>query len=224
MWIKKTLGHLMQYYKIKIRRHSLAITHSQWVKDKGDSVLRLSYPLAEDSIVFDVGGYLGAWSEKIINLYNPYVCIFEPVPKYYSEIFEKLGSNPKVSIYDFGLSDRNANTKIALLANASSVYKNSKQYINIKIRDIKNFLKEKKVARIDLIKINIEGGEYSLLERIIDSQIIEKFHNIQVQFHKFLPNAEARRNQIRAGLKKTHYLTYDYPFVWENWRIKNLKI
>jgi len=221
--IKKIFGRLVQFYKIKIHRESLAILHAQWIKDNGDSILRLSYPLNENSVVFDVGGYRGIWAEKIINLYNPHIYIFEPVPEYYSEIVKQLGINPRVFLYNFGLSDKDMNTKIALLSNASSVYKKSKQYINIKLRDINKFLAETKIKKIDLIKINIEGGEYPLLNRLISSRTIEICQNIQVQFHNFIPQAKSRRNKIREHLKRTHYLTYDYPFIWENWRIKNLQ-
>ena len=71
---------------------------------------------------------------------------------------------------------------------------------------------------IDLMKINIEGAEYDLLEHLIENKFVENIKDIQVQFHDFVPNAEARMKNIQAGLSKTHYLTYQYPFVWENWR------
>jgi hypothetical protein len=32
--------------------------------------------------------------------------------------------------------------------------------------------------------MNIEGGEYDLLEYMIKNQLTEKFENIQVQFHE----------------------------------------
>jgi hypothetical protein len=47
-----------------------------------------------------------------------------------------------------------------------------------------------------------------------------KFKDIQVQFHKFMPHAEKRRSKIQKELKRIHYLTYQYDFVWENWQRK----
>jgi FkbM family methyltransferase len=190
----------------------------RWFNDCGDATLRLNYPLTENSIVFDIGGYKGEWAEKIIKLYNPYIYIFEPIPEYYLEIFKKLGANPKVSIYNFGLSDKNEKASISLLSNSSSIYKKGKNCINIRLQDISNFIKKANISRIDLMKINIEGGEYSLLERMINVKIIEICQDIQVQFHNFMPEAERRRNKIRESLAKTHFTTYEYLFVWENWR------
>ena len=36
---------------------------------------------------------------------------------------------------------------------------------------------------VDLIKINIEGGEYELLEAILDNNLAKAFDNLQIQFH-----------------------------------------
>jgi hypothetical protein len=70
---------------------------------------------------------------------------------------------------------------------------------------------------IDLLKINIEGGEYELLEHIIEKTLQNKIRNIQVQFHTWIENCEDRRKNIQDILRKTHKLTYNYDFVWENW-------
>jgi cellulose biosynthesis protein BcsQ len=82
------------------------------------------------------------------------------------------------------------------------------------------FLQEKDIKRIDLMKINIEGCEYNLLECLIGIGFIKNIKNIQVQFHDFVEDAEKRMMEIQKNLQKTHYLTYQYPFVWENWEIK----
>lgn len=41
----------------------------------------------------------------------------------------------------------------------------------------------KYIDDIGLMKINIEGGEYELLERMIELGIINKVKDIQIQFH-----------------------------------------
>ncbi|GAH33035.1 unnamed protein product [marine sediment metagenome] len=208
----------LKFYRLKILKDPFTIAVNQWFKDDGDSTLRLDYPLTENSIVLDIGGYLGEWSHKISELYNPYILIFESVPEYYSKIVRRFKSNPKASVYSFGLSDRDMVTKMSILRDSSSVYKNEGNCIDIQLKDIARFLKKENIERIDLIKINIEGGEYSLLKRMIDKHIVEKCQDIQVQFHHFYPNAEQLRSEIREFIKKTHILIYDYPFVWENWR------
>jgi FkbM family methyltransferase len=214
-------GRLNTYYKLYILREPLTVTANKWFKDKGDTTLRLNYPLTEQSIVFDVGGYRGDWADKIIKLYNPFIYIFEPVPEYYSLLVNRFYNNPKVKIYQFGLSNENKTENIGVLDDASSIYKQSDTNLLIDLRDVKYFLKEEKVEFINLIKINIEGGEYPLLNRMIEAEVIPKVQDIQVQFHNFYPDAEFRRENIRHSLSKTHFLTYEYPFIWENCSIKS---
>ncbi len=39
----------------------------KWRKANGDGTLRLNYPLTPDSVVFDLGGYVGDWAQQIHN-------------------------------------------------------------------------------------------------------------------------------------------------------------
>ena len=73
---------------------------------------------------------------------------------------------------------------------------------------------------MNLMKINIEGGEYDLLEDLIASDYIEKIENVQVQFHTFVEHSAERMLRIHKALSNTHYRTYQYEFVWENWTQK----
>ena len=73
----------------------------------------------------------------------------------------------------------------------------------------------------DLIKINIVGEEYEVLEILLKNNMISIFKNIQVQFHDFIvDNAKERMIAIQKKLALTHVLTFQYEFVWENWKLK----
>jgi hypothetical protein len=98
--------------------------------------------------------------------------------------------------------------------NASSVFSSTGKPEPIMLIDIKDFCKEHRIYRINLLKINIEGGEFDLLDRILETGIIHYIDNLQIQFHHFVANAEERRRSIRKRLGVTHRLTYDYMFVW----------
>ena len=90
----------------------------------------------------------------------------------------------------------------------------------IKIKKISDIIEEQRVNNIDLMKINIEGGEYDLLPFLINENLISKINNIQVQFHNFIPNAVKKREEITNLLKNTHKNDWSYYFVWENWSLK----
>ena len=70
---------------------------------------------------------------------------------------------------------------------------------------------------VDLLKINIEGGEYELLEGLIASGNIKCCKHVQVQFHTAGRDWAGRYSEIRAALDRTHRITFDEPFCWQNW-------
>ena len=193
----------------------------EWFKDNGDEKLRLNYQLNSMSLVYDVGGYQGEFASHIYNKYGSKIFIFEPVNSFFEIIKNKFLFNKEVSVFNYGLGSTSRIDSIALLDNSSSLYSKNGIKTNIKIKSVIEFMHEFEHSNVDLIKINIEGGEYELLEKLIDTQMIGKFKNIQVQFHDFvINNAEQRMESIQKKLEITHKLSWQYKFVWENWELK----
>ena len=141
----------------------------KWKKDQGDKLLRLNYELNENSVVFDIGGYEGEWSLKIFNKYKCKIYIFEPITIFANIIKNKFIKNNKIKVYAFGLGKKDTSTNINLDEDGSSLYKKSKKIEKVEIKNIANFINNYKIEKIDLMKINIEGGEYDLMEKLLDS-------------------------------------------------------
>jgi FkbM family methyltransferase len=192
-----------------------------WFRDNGDKTLRLNYELNEKSVVIDLGGYEGQWAADIFCKYVCSIHVFEPVKKFADNIEERFKKNSKVMIYAYGLSKANIKEKLSISADSSSTFKPGQETEEIQLVKIDDFLVKNNIEHVDLMKINIEGGEYDLLEHLTHSDRISIFENIQVQFHDFVPMAKERMYAIQNNLSKTHYLTYQYEFVWENWKLKN---
>lgn len=223
--IKKAIKILINYDKKKtVVNDDNVLQYNRvkpWFAVKGDETLRLNYDLNSNSIVFDVGGYEGWFSTEIFCKYGSNIYIFEPVDEFYSSIKKKFSDNDKIKLFNFGLADEDKKMAINILENSSSVYLKGENNKDIQLKSIVNFLKNHNIKHVDLMKINIEGGEYELLESLIDNNCIEIFKNIQVQFHDFLiENAKERMTKIQENLSKTHKITYQYEFVWENWKLK----
>lgn len=193
----------------------------KWFFNKGDETLLLRHSLDNNSIVFDVGGYVGDFSDGIVKKYDPYVYIFEPVKSYFDDLIQKYKENPKVKVFNFGLSDVDRDCDIGKSGETSSTYQSSGDIEKVKLVDIVGFVEslELKVP-IALVSINIEGGEYPLLKRIIESGLIKQITALQVQFHRVTPDYEKKREQLIKKLCETHEVLYSYPFVWEGFKIR----
>ena len=223
------LKKVKNFYKIHIIKNDHAITLAKWFKDEGDKNHRLNYPLTSESIVFDLGGYKGDFAAGIYDKYNCYVHIFEPVKEYYLYIVNRFQRNKKIKCFNYGLSNKNDSFLINVDGDRSSLTKlthpqstpyHSDFQEKVLIKSFSEELKILKVEYIDLLKINIEGSEFLLLQDIISKRLIGKIKHLQVQFHTFYPNSKKLRDEIREKLSESHEQEWNYPFVWESWKKK----
>lgn len=212
-------NYFVRFFKIYVLKDKFLSSHWKWKKDNGEA-LRYKYLLDENSIVFDLGGYEGEFAQKIYDDYGCYLYIFEPVKEYYEFIVERFKNNNKVKVYNFGLSDKDEIVNISLNDNETSVFLPEGDKQKISLKSASSFINSEDIDTIDLLKINIEGGEFSVLPNLIENNNISNINNLQVQFHNFIDDAENLRAKIRNDLSQTHELTYDYFFVWENWKKK----
>lgn len=200
------------------------INKGRWYKDGSEKKLRYEYPLNQDSVVIDVGGYEGDFASELFSRYLSTIFVFEPVKKYVNHLNERFAGNHSIKVIPYGLGAKNESIKINVMDEASSynrtesIHKKGVEE-DILIMDVVDFFNTYAIGKVDLIKINIEGGEYDLLDKMIDYGYIKKCKNLQIQFHDFYPDFQKRYDRIKQELSKTHHLTYNYPFVWENWRI-----
>jgi FkbM family methyltransferase len=178
----------------------------------------LLYPikLNKDSVVFDVGGYVGDWSLKIYKKFSPNIYIFEPVSKFVEIIEKKFKGKDKIHIFNFGISGHDKKVNLCIEDESSSAHKDAGEKGQlVTFIDIVSVIDKNTIEKIDLLKINIEGEEYELLERLIESGYINHCEHILVQFHNFVHDADQKRSECIKGINKTHTTTFSYPYVWE---------
>lgn len=192
----------------------------RWDADKGDQTLSLQYPLSDKSICLDIGAYTGEYAVRLANQYNCRVFCFEPIREYFYTLVEATERFDNIKPFNFGIGVSDGYATISVEGNRSSVYRTASTTERIAIRGIDAVLADIGVSHIDFLKMNIEGMEYDLLEHIIATSLIKRISIIQIQFHSFVPNAYERRIRIREELAATHTCLYEYPFVWEAWRLK----
>ena len=192
----------------------------EWRSIDGDGTLRLDYDLGPDSLVLDVGGYEGQWASDIVARYGCQVHVFEPVPEYAGRIERRFARNPLVTVHQAGLAEEEGAALLSVSDDASSHVGGGAggEQVEVRLMGVEEFLEGLGRERVDLMKLNIEGAEYDLIGKLIDSGLVERVLDLQVQFHDFVPDAERRMRELRERLSLTHRATWSYDFVWENWR------
>lgn len=188
--------------------------------DNAGDTLLVNYPLHKDSVVFELGGYTGGWSEKICDKYACNLFVFEPVNYLYKMLLSKFKGKNNVRVFNYGILGRNDKLNITMSNDGSSFYSSGESVQEADVKKIDDVLSFLSIQHVDLIQINIEGSEYALLDYMIDADLVSLFRYIQIQFHKNVPDAEIRRDRIVRGLEKTHARIFNYEFIFESWKIK----
>ncbi len=209
---------LIKIFKLWVLRDPKAIAIQRWRKHYRHTNILHDFPLNEDSVVFDVGGYRGDYAQTIIACYGSQVYLFEPSKLFYDHCQRRFSSEARVACLNYGLSDRNVQARLSRNDDGSSVYSSSEAGQElIQLRKFSEVVEGLGIQTIDLIKLNIEGGEFPVLNDMISSGCLSKVKRLVIQFHDFYPNAEVEREAIRNELRKTHRELWCEYFLWECW-------
>lgn len=195
-------------------------TQDYWLNkffQSGGDINLYNLNLKNTSVVFDMGTYDGEYYYTLYNKFQPIIHTFEPI----EEFTKNLPKVPNLVINAFALGKQNETFKLSLSGNSSSAFTFGNKITCLKKKFI-DYVTINNINSIDLIKINIEGGEYELLNAIIDCEWTDKIDMYLIQFHYLSHNPIAQRQKIINKLKQTHEPVFYYPFVWELWKRKDV--
>ncbi len=181
-------------------------------------------PITSEAVALDLGAYEGDWTARMVDRHRCRVYAFEPSPGLAAKTAARFATNPNVMVFDYGLG---ATDRTALLSRdgpGSSVHRRKGTFgsVDVEVRDIAGVLADLELRHVDVVKMNIEGAEYDVLERLIATNWLDRIGNLSVQFHEWGPGAYRRRRRIRAALRQSHVQTWSYGWVWELWRSREL--
>lgn len=186
-----------------------------------NEALRYEYNLNSDSIVIDGGGYQGQWFSEIFKRYGCNIHVYEPVYRNNLECQIKaydIGGKDKIQVRRAALGGRYGGCVFKVNGDSSGRFAidGTPEQIEVcGISDIVNYYKP-----VDLLKLNIEGMEFEVLESLIESGQIKNIKNIQVQWHMVFPDYKLRYEELTKKLNETHEQEWDSIPVWENWRLR----
>lgn len=175
------------------------------------------FPLTPDALVFDLGAYIGGWTVAMAKRHSCRIHAFEPVRAFYDALVSAAAALPKITTHNFGLAPQNCTALMNVCGDASSLYVgNVARTEEVTLVSIDEFLAAESITAIDLMKINIEGAEYDLLDHMLVHGLIPRIATLLIQFHGWPAGHEKRYKAIVKGLRRTHTMTGDAT--WATWR------
>lgn len=177
--------------------------------------LRYLYPLDRHSLVIDCGGFKGEFALEMFRRYACRLIVFEPIKQFYEDLALTLhGTGATIVHSGVGVRDEDVHFKVHGSMSGPFADGGIQQ---VHLIDFPDFLTTLPI--VDLLKLNIEGGEYDLLDAMLARGSMARIANLQVQFHRVVDDYEKRHAAIREQLLTTHHLTYDFDYCWSNYAI-----
>lgn len=185
-----------------------------WRGERGHTLLFDYMDLREGGVVFDFGGDDGKWADTVLDQQpDCTIHLFEPHPRKAATLRDKYREDDRVKVYDYALGS--AEGKLPLPeASVSGVE------ATVDVVAVKRFFATFDIPQIDLVRLNIGGAEYDLIPALVRAGIMARIRRMQVQFHLQGESQIADRDEIRIGMEASHDCAWCYPFIWEEWRLR----
>ena len=164
--------------------------------------------LDDESIVYSFGiGEDLSFSKDLVNKYGCNVFAFDPTPKSIEYVRKnELYNDNRFNFFEWGLSNRDEIGEFHLPSDDANVSGSLNSWsgvggetIKVVLKTIPSIMRELNHSYIDILKMDIEGSEFDVIDSLFDNNDI-KIGQICVEIHdRFFWNGESR---LRRMLKK----------------------
>ena len=139
------------------------------------SLLVMRRVLGPDSVAVDVGCHRGdVLADMIATAPQGRFLAFEPLPEMYQQLQQRFAADPRVRLFRLALSDRSGRSSFNhVVSNPAYSGLEKRQYdrpderdqrIEVATERLDAVVAHEQPGRIALIKLDVEGGEYQVLE------------------------------------------------------------
>ena len=157
-----------------------------------------------EDISFDIG---------LINTFGCDVFGFDPTPRAIKHVKAQTHNNSRYTFLEIGLWDKKDVLEFFEPKNPKDVshsllnLQNTGKSIKVNVDSLENIMVSNHHERLDLLKLDIEGAEYKVIQSIIDSKIEVKVLCVEYDEY-FNPIDNNYRNRIKESIKSLMNLNY----------------
>mgnify|MGYP001233253037 CR=1 FL=1 len=220
MSISDTILKLIEKRRINVKKN-LPGDLGKFYREGGMNNILNFININNTSKVLDAGAYKGEFADEILKKFGSHLILYEPLESEFNYLKKKYQYNLQVELQNLAISNTN-NYKFLTVDNNNSSLSDVKINKSIKIKCENVIDIFDKLKSIDLIKMNIEGSEYEILNEIINKNYLTKCKYYLIQFHhknnkNLIKNKEIIENEFsKMNFKKI----FNYNYVWEVWELK----
>lgn len=185
------------------------------------------HKLRRGDVAIDCGANVGKITQKML-LQGAEVYAFEPNPFAFEELSKRVSSNKKAHCINKGVYDKNTSMPLYLHRQAgedqikwsvgSSLLPTKgnvspDDFVEAELIDLAEFINSFN-KKIKLIKMDIEGAEIPVIEKLIDTGTIKKIKWLVAEAHdQRIPELKDAMEKLKAKIKKNKIKNIN--FNWE---------
>ena len=185
-----------------------------WFGNKHAGFFVNTKPLNADSIVYSFGvGEDISFDEKLIQNFGCSIYAFDPTPKTIDYISSK-NTSEKFIFKTYGLHNEDGNVPFYLPQNpnhvscstskSSNKNNNHTDYVIVPMKKFSTIVDDLGHKYIEILKLDIEGSEYDVLDDILNSDV--NINQILIEFHHRFPRISL--NQTKEAINKLNKKGY----------------
>jgi len=188
---------------------------------EGNSWHVLTSNLDDNSIIYSAGvGHDISFEKALVSQFNVNIELFDPSPT--AEKTMELGENKieKIHFYPVGFSGKSGTVQFAHPEQEQEgsfrIPGKNDVSVGFQCRNLSSLMKERGHSKVDLLKMDIEGFEYEVIDSILQDSLDIK--QICVEFHHFMPSIKRKKTlKAIADLKASGFVLFyktrfDYSF------------
>jgi len=184
--------------------------------------------IADGMVVFDVGAHIGDSTDYVLSLgRNLEVHCFEPAPAAYAALVRRFTDHPRakqVRFNNVGLSDSSGITTMKIygdLAGCNSLYERRFSFPSLTpLREevvvliaLDQYLSDKAIPHIHLLKIDVEGHEFKVLQGASSALQAGRIDCVQFEYGGSFLDAGLKLEDIYKLLSRYGYHLFRlFPF------------
>lgn len=167
-----------------------------------------------DLIAIDCGAHAGLITDLFLH-FGLKVHSFEPNAYLYAILADKYHNNSRVILNKVAVSDRNGNTKFLFhdaISQGNCITLDNLQvevtqeYDEVEVIDLVDYITQNILPqRIFMLKLDVEGAEFDIMDKIIDTRLYEKIDYIACETHeRYFKDGKAKIQNLRAKIKQNN--------------------
>jgi len=172
--------------------------------------------LSNGDTVIDVGAFIGTHTLLAARQVGPdgLVISLEPNPQSYNRLMRNIELNEftNIKVFNCAAGEKSGMKHFIIKSFLSNIDSLNQSRVVVEVKTLDVIIKENSIESVKLVKIDVEGYEYTVLKGLTDSFKKHMIKNLLIEVHPIF------LSRYRSSIYDIYKLLERYEFTWEEFK------